>query len=355
MRPYYFKTLVIASAFFTAAAVAHAQISLPPELEKMLPKGFLKQFQDMQQQSSIVPAAVSLSANPESPDPGATTTVTARTPLFDASSARFDWYQDGKLQKNASGIGRRVFSYVAGGVGTVAAMKVEVQSSDGKTGSATLSIRPAELTLIWNAESFVPAWYQGKVLATPNAVVRVAAIPNIITGRSAIPNDTLIYRWSVDDTENILVGVGERVMRFRTAQFPNAAHRVTLIVEDIAGTIRKSSYTFITPQSPKVLTYRVSPLGGIETRSSLTTATVAAGSVLDVKAEPFFFPVLSRKNLSFDWQLGVARPETPTEDPSTLTIRATGVAEGTFPASVRVRHDDISMPSVTHAFSIAIE
>ncbi len=303
--------------------------------------------------AQIIPPPVSLTTDPSSPSPRSQYTVTASTPTFDKDLADFAWTVDGKRRPELSGVGANSITLTAGAVGSVSKINVSVSRPTGDGGSSSLTVIPSELSLPWIAKTSVPAWYRGKALPTPGAIVSIIAVPRIVIGGSALNPDTLIYRWRIDSDKESLVGSGKRVFTFTASTLPRTTHQIDVSVEDIDGRIHKDARALITTDAvPRVVLYASSPLGGAEARS--TGNTTGKPGLFDVVAEPFFFPLASVASLTYDWIVdGNAAPASP-QNPSVVTVDAGRRSNNNIPISVAVRALNLFNNSFSALFNLLV-
>ncbi|TSC76177.1 MAG: hypothetical protein G01um101433_787 [Parcubacteria group bacterium Gr01-1014_33] len=281
-------------AMFAVADIAYAQFSLPQP--------------------------VSLTVTPSSLSPGATVVIRAETPLFEPSAAVFKWTIDGRARPDISGIGKNEIQLTTGVIGTSIRVIVAVTDPSGTQGTASFTIPVSDLALSWFAETYVPKWYKGKALPVGDSVVDIAAFPNVVLGGKQIPPENLVYQWSLDDQDRALVGLGKRVFRIRTSDLPKTTHNIHVVVEDTNKRVRQEGEIFIEPTSPRAVIYPVSPLGGIEPRSASLFQPNRETS--DFQVEPFFFPVESKRNLTYEWSVGAQSIEGTPENPWAITLHS---------------------------------
>lgn len=297
-------------------------------------------------------ALVSLAATPPSPSPGETVTIEAFTPTVDKTTATYIWTVNGRFQEDLSGSGKTALTLTAGEVGSAIAVGVIVEQGGIEVGSAFLSIPVSDLALTWSADSLVPRWYKGKALPATESIVNVAAVPAITLGGTTIKPEALVYRWSIGDQRNALSGIGERVLQFRTSDFPKTTHQVRVVVEDQQGRVRKEGQILITTRDPRVALYRVSPLGGVESRNAFVAEYYTKNQILDITAEPFFYPVTSKKALSYKWSIGGVNVEGVPQNPDILTLDLSRLTTTVLPVAVTVDDENILIPPLTKTLSI---
>lgn len=290
-------------------------------------------------EAQALPAPVSLVASPATPSPGEKITVTAITPSFDRHTAYFDWTVDGRARPDLSGAGKNSFELTAGNIGSSQRIAVSVSRKSAAAGvaggDAGLTIRVADLTLTFVAETITPKWYKGKALPVSDAVVGVVAIPEFIVDGRRIAAERLIYRWGLDDEKNALSGIGEQVFRIHTSDLPGTSHEVKVRVEDEDGKIKKEDVFYIVPHKPHLAIYNATPLGGTEFRA--TQQFTGGRGLFDFIAEPFFFPVTSRGELQWQWQVGGAPTASITDTPAMITVDTAGYSSGVLSISASAR------------------
>lgn len=304
--------------------------------------------------AQLVPDALSLVASPASPSPGQTVTVRAATPTFDKNTAFFSWSVAGKARPDFSGAGKDSITFVAGAVGSQTRVAVDVSRGGGEGGSAALNIISSDLSLPWFAETYAPKWYKGKSLPVANSVVSVAAIPQIILDGRTLGPQELIYSWDLDDEGGIVSGIGEEVLRVKMSDLPGTSHHVGVTIEDTGKRIKKEGEVFLIAHMPRVVIYPSSPLGGGEWRTAAAVLITSAGKLLDFVAEPFFFSALSKKVLSYRWDVAGAEVAGTPQNPHALTINTEGLGSGSITISTSADDRDELVPSASRSFILAI-
>lgn len=302
-------------------------------------------------QIPLIPPILSISASPASPAPGEQVTMSALTPTFDKNSAYFEWVVNGAFRPDLSGPAKHTITLTAGDIGSSISVSVDVAAPDGSQNSASIVIRSADLSLLWFAETYTPRWYKGKALPVQRSTVRLVAVPDFAVSGARISPEKLIYVWDFDDEKRVLAGMGERVFRIKTGDFLKSGGQVTVTVENTDRKIRKEKRIIISNTAPRVAVYPLLPLGGIETRSA-NLENFSFSEVLDLIAEPFFFAVSSKKELSFRWDVAGISAEGVAANPDILTLRSSGPTDTPVSTSVSVNDRDIITPSASKFFTL---
>ena len=302
-------------------------------------------------QLPLVPPVLSISASPASPAPGEQVRISALTPTFDKNAAYFEWVINGVFRPDLSGPAKHTITLTAGDVGSSISVSVDVAAPDGSQNSASIIIRSADLSLLWFAETYVPAWYKGKALPVQRSVVRLVAVPDFAVNGVWIPPEKLIYVWDFDDEKRSLAGMGEQIFRIQTSDFLKTGGQITVTVEDAERKVRKEKLIVISNTSPRVMVYPLLPLGGVEFRSA-DLGNFSFGEALDLIAEPFFFAASSKKELTFKWDVGGIPAEGAAANPDILTLRSSAPASGPISTSVSVNDREIMTPPASKFFTI---
>jgi len=107
-----------------------------------------------------------LDVRPQAPRPGDTVSITAQSFSADVNRSNFTWSVNGKVIKR--GLGENKIEFRTGEAGSVSVVRVIVETPTLGTLSSELTLRPARVNLIWEADSYTPPFYQGKALPSSN-------------------------------------------------------------------------------------------------------------------------------------------------------------------------------------------
>ncbi|OGZ95898.1 MAG: hypothetical protein A2847_01975 [Candidatus Sungbacteria bacterium RIFCSPHIGHO2_01_FULL_50_25] len=295
------QTAAIGSFLFALPFFAGAQISFP----------------------QLEPPA-SITAVPSSPAPGEKVILQAVTPIFNKDTTFFEWTINGQFRSDLSGRGKYSAEITAGGIGSAISVSVRATALDKQVATMSATIRVSDLSLVWHADTHVPAWFTGKALAVPGSTVYVTALPEIASGGKMIDPKNLVYQWSLGDEKKFASGIGKQSIGIQTSKIPNGSHWVRVSIEDLGKTVKKEGSLFIINRNPLVSVYRYSPVGGTEYRSAHTLIHAAKGELIDLVAEPFFFPG-GRKNIAYAWKVGGTSIEPAAQNPQFLTLKTEGI------------------------------
>jgi hypothetical protein len=246
---------------------------------------------------------LSIIKSTENPRPGETVSLTAQSYSFDIDSARITWTVDGKTL--SSDIGLKRAEVTAGEIGTIKTVTVSVVSPEG-TISQSVDIRPADLTLLWESASYVPAFYKGKALFSHGGSYKITAFPHITdrTGKRMDPK-ALVYKWSKNGaTDDSVSGYGKTSYLGLQSGFVQSEDNISVIVSIPSEDFSFTESLTLSPTTPEIHFYEKSPLYGIWLENALPPIINLDREEIAVEAEPYFFSTNSKKtSLEYAWSL----------------------------------------------------
>ncbi len=269
--------------------------------------------------------------------PSANESVTASTEIYitDMNRAKVSWYVDGILK--SEGIGEKEFSFRTKDFGEATNLTIQISSSDIGQISKTFKIIPAELDLIWEADTFTPPFYKGKALNSHQGIIKIVALPNFIKSNGVkIDPKELIYTWKKDWKisannsgygKNSFSFIGPELFREKV---------ISVEAETIDGTIKSKNNILIENYLPEIIFYEDDPLLGILTNKNLKYFPIFNNKSEEIKitAYPFFFSLYNEEDVQYDWFIN--------NDPAysfknKITIRREEGITRTFPITLKIK------------------
>src|SRR3990167_3192742 len=139
------------------------------------------------------PSSISVNVVPENPAPNENTSITLSSYANNLDSVLISWSVNGKSV--LSGIGKKSFSVNAGAAGSETSVVATISLPDGAIDTRII-IRPAVMVLLWQAnDSYVPPFYKGRALPTPDSEVKVVAMPEIKSGSGFVDSKKMTPIW----------------------------------------------------------------------------------------------------------------------------------------------------------------
>jgi len=250
--------------------------------------------------------------------PGAHEKVQIRMESFvvDLNTANIAWYVN--KVKVEEGIALKDQTVMTGDFGEKLIVDIEILTMRGEIFNKQVVIAPAEVDLLWEAQTYTPPFYKGKALATFKSNVRVTAIPRFNT----LTSDPKQYYYKWTYSRNL--GVGEALgknsvvvpMGYANTPLPIMVN-VTLPGTEWSGL--KSST--IPGTEAKVVLYQQAPLLGIQFNNAWSEKISTNESEFVVYAAPYFFSLddLMNNRLVYTWEVN-RRYTSPGLDARYLTI-----------------------------------
>jgi len=149
----------------------------------------------------------------------------------------------------------------------------------------------------WQAQSYVPSWYQGKILPVYKGPMEIS-FELIDNGKLADLSQTKI-RWYVDDKliKNEADGLGIKSLKFNIPDYAGYETAVRIAVVDYKSGGLLDKIITIPVVGPEAVINAPYPDGKIRTGSSIFNLI------------PFFFNMADISNLSVDWSVNDQKPE----------------------------------------------
>ena len=263
---------------------------------------------------------VSIVMSPTNPGPGDTVTLSAQSSSFDVDSALLVWTKNGAVI--SEGTGDKVLTLSAGVLGTKTTITLSAQAPGLGTFTDSVTINPALVNLIWEANTSVPPFYEGKALLGWGATYRVVAVPQVYENGVAVNPAHLVYTWSKDfSVDANASGYGKNVYADDgSVNYIRGGDTVSLTAATTDGSATAAGSITVSPVTPSILIYEQSPLYGIMYNQSLAAATLDGDSIT-LRAEPFFFSNLSSAISSLVWDMNGSAISGFAGNPSLTLVR----------------------------------
>lgn len=280
---------------------------------------------------------LTLSIIPERP--GAYTRVEATLESFvaDLSRSYVSWSVNGRVINE--GEGEVSASFETGAFGETIRLSVSALTFDGQMLSKTLTLRPAEVTLVWQANSYAPPFYKGKALFPLQGVGTVIAVPVFPDGNNGFQNPKeLIYTWSEGDN---IMGNGSGFGKDAFVVAGRIPIRPLVIAVDVAtrdGSLNGHDEITIEAIQPILRLYEDHPLYGLRFERALNNTFSLSGKEIRITAVPYYFEASKRNatTLSYDWSLN--GQAIATERGSAVTFRRVSNEGGLSLISLTAQH-----------------
>ncbi|QQG38025.1 MAG: hypothetical protein HYS26_00515 [Candidatus Kaiserbacteria bacterium] len=282
------RTALLAFAVFLYAGSAHAQIVLPNAFDV---------------------ADLSLSLSPQYPAPRESVRITAYSTLLDLDAAEVVWYVDGaERARNTTSI-----TVQAGKLGSETQIEI-VASDGGASASAMAFVRPTEIDLLWESDSYVPPFFRGRALPSAGTQVRLQAIARLARpDGSLVPSADTIYTWKRNDT--VLKSVSGRGKARAVIDSPPlfGVDQISVEARSTDGTLIARKVLRLPSVEPILALYREHPLFGVLYHEALGTQTNLAETQTTFVAVPYFADAAAAGESSLDYAWKVNGQQIPVD------------------------------------------
>jgi len=277
--------------------------------------------------------------NPQYPSPGEKVTITLEAYGTDLNQAMIVWSINGT--ETLRGRGQKVLSLVAGSLGESQIIRAAISPINGIPVTKTFYVNPQSIDIVWQADTYIPPFYRGKAMFSPQTKVTLVAMPNIAdqNGAQVSPSD-VVYKWKKDFVvlgknsgygAQTLSYIGDILM-----QPVNIGIEASINSGNTAAT-----YLDLAPTSPILGLYEQSPIyGTLYNREISGIFDFGNSSEKNILVVPYFFSAESKASfsLAYEWSINGSIINVPS-DQSTMTLRNSENLEGQSQIGVTVSNE----------------
>lgn len=319
-------------------------VSLFPFLSFAQTSLFLETFQ----------ADLTLRSTPQFPAPGQTVRFSVQSSLFDLPSSEISWYVNNELA--AQGVGRSDVDIAAGPLGSETFVRVEVRR-EGASATASGVIRPTSVDLLWEGDTYVPPFYQGRALPSAGGSVRLYAVPHFQSAGANAPIDPseLFYTWKKDGrTLTSLSGKGRySVMIDGPVLF--GTDIVSVEVKTADGVLQGSASVRLASVEPSLVLYEEHPIFGVLFHRAVENGATFPETEVGFVAIPYYAPVqnLQTQLLAYNWRVNGSSVSSNQARPNTITLNAAG-SDGRATLELTLTHATNFFLRVAKSWNVAL-
>ncbi len=273
-----------------------------------------------------------LSVSPPYPKPNDAVTFTIQNPLVDISNRIITWKNSGTVVMQ--GEGEMMYRTTAPNTGERMDISVAVQ---GIPETASLSLTPSSVDVMWESDSYAPGLYRGKHLPSKGTHITLQAFPHMFQKGTELLASQLTFTWKRDG-QIALAGKGKSSFTTPTASLSDT-NDISVSVTTSDKTLSAERTLSILTVDPPVRLYFEHPLYGTMYHNSLQSTTHVSDTEMSFAAIPYFAQASGPNDnlFSYIWRVNNASVESNTEHPNTLTINA-GAAGGEAKIDLSLTH-----------------
>lgn len=285
-------------------------------------------------QTSFRSETISLTSSPQYPQPHETVEVSVKGDGFSVHQDEIRWYRNGTLQQRTRG--GTTFTFNAPSVGERIAVRAVVVRDNDSTVEETIVVQPADVDLIWEAQTYTPPFYNGKSLRSPTARSYVVAKPYVYNRNGQLISErNLNFTWTFNGrTLGSFSGYGKNVFQSDVSPRPN---NVQVRISTREGRTVAQKGVTIPNTEARAYMYPVDPLMGVDFSHSLTHESQLSTDEITLHAYPYHFDISETRarDLKYQWEMNGESLEGATNP--TITLENSGES-GATDISVSIRN-----------------
>lgn len=292
-----------------------------------------------------------ITMTPENPAPGENVNITLKSYVNNLDSVLISWSVDGK--NVSSGIGKKSFSLNAPNAGGETSVIATTSLPDGAIDTKII-IRPSVMVLLWQAmDSYVPPFYKGKALPSPDSSVKVVALPEIKSGSSVVNPKNMTYFWKKDYTNNQDgSGYGKNSFTYINDYLENS-NNVGVTASTLDQKYSSDASIDIGMTNPKIIFYKNDPNLGIIWEQALSDGHKIVGNEI-LQAAPYFISPSDIRipTLTWDWFINDNLVNAPVYRKNILPLQAQAGASGTSKIRLEINNMEKIFESATKEINV---
>lgn len=292
--------------------------------------------------------ALQVNIVPQNPNPGDQVTITVTNDTYNLDKADISWIVNGKKAQEATGL--KTFTTTLGGTGVKTDIQVDIKTVEGVEITKDLPFNLGSVGLVWEANTYIPPWYKGKALFTPQATGRVIALPQISSNGVIVDPSTLVYNWTDNGSEEpSLSGYGQDVYYF-VGDIISRPRTIGVSVTQKNGLQTANGTITITPQQPLIEVYVNNPTYGLQYQASVGNQYNLSVPEVSFEALPFYYSASSAADSSLIYKWLSNGSSTDQTSPFITFRNDTG--KGTSLISLEIDHITNILQAAQTAFSV---
>jgi hypothetical protein len=188
------------------------------------------------------------------------------------------------------------------------------------------------IDILWQAQTYTPAWYKGKALPVIQSRIKAVAVT------PGISSSKLIYEWYLNFQKNINAsGIGKSSFSFQIKNYEEQVITVRISNQNKNLIDEKSVILSANKAKPEIIFYEDSPVYGTLFNKALQGYFNLLKPIFNLRAEPYFFSNANSKALKYKWKMN--NDEDITDDESQVVVNfQKPEKEGTAVISLKIQN-----------------
>lgn len=244
----------------------------------------------------------SVTMTPSVPKAGDRVTIRVDSYSDDLNKAAIIWTQDGVTV--AEGFGLVEYSFTAPASGRSTVITFRAAKVKGGVLSRTFTVAPADVDILYEAETYTPPFYRGKARFTNSSAIRLVAVPDFVSAGAQVSPESLVYTWREEGrVVQAASGYGRNIYR-TTGDLVTSGINVEVEVSDPNSDLKATARAGTSYVEPSLVLYRKDPLLGIVYEHAWSGKTTPLeGTEVTLAATPYSMDATGPNDgrLSYEW------------------------------------------------------
>jgi hypothetical protein len=281
---------------------------------------------------------VSVEQIPKIPKPNEFVSIRVTSYLTDLNKAKITWTQDGKVLLSQTGaVTNQIQAPESGKTST---LTITIQKENGGIITKKITLSPADVDLLYEAQTYTHPFFKGKRLFTSEAPITFIAVPNFVIGGKKVAAENLVYTWKINGTvEQSISGYGKNTFSMQGSLIERPL-QITVEVSALNSTLTASQQVVVRSTQPEILLYENNPLLGVIYEQAVIGDFLLERNQIDFEAVPYFFSALTKNDndLIYDWAINGVKVTSKAPNENYLLLQNNDNEEGRALISATVRH-----------------
>lgn len=282
---------------------------------------------------------VTIQQIPNIPKPGETVSVQLISYSTDLNKATITWTLNGRVL--SSQIGATTLQFQAPQSGATSNLVITINKEGGGTISKTITVSPADVDLIYEADTYTPPFYKGKKLFTSESWITFVAIPNFVNPNgTTVDASNLVYTWRLNGSvQQSVSGYGKNTYRIKGGLIERPS-QVTVEVSAINSTLKASRTIGYQSLKPEAVLYENNPVLGVVYEKAIQGSFLLERPQVDFESVPFFFSGSYKSNpeIQYTWSINSTPITSKAPNENYLVLRNEQNEEGVALINLGISH-----------------
>ncbi len=298
---------------------------------------------------------VIIKMTPETVAPGGEVIISAESFLVDLDRSAILWLVDGKPAEGASN--KKTFKTKAGALGSEKIVSFISEDSSGTRSESEIVLRPVELELLWESDSYTPPLYSGRAMNSPGSNMIAHALVRFVRANGAtVPEGDIVYTWSFNGRVfGSASGRGHTTIKIPISGL-YGDDIVSVDAVSLDGLFRATMNARAPSYEPFLVMFPYKPLFGIDYNNAVSNTAALPGREEGFAVIPYFSRSSSPRDrgLTYHWTIGGVDVPTDAITPFLITLALGDQSAGVTSLEVLLENSYNILQTVRRSWNITL-